>query len=228
MQAVVLAGGRGTRLRPLTYQIPKSMVLIQGRPFLGYLLEFIKSFGINRVLLLIGYLGEQIEEYFGSGGRLGIKVEYSYEETLLGTGGALKNAASKLAKEFLLLNGDTFLPIDYGELMRCFCGCRKIGVVTASNNTERTVPNNIAVGESDLVLGYNKKDPGGMTHVEAGVMVFKRDVVDIIPKAEICSLEEEVFQRLIGMKELLAFPTDQRFYDMGSPEGLRLAEEALG
>jgi NDP-sugar pyrophosphorylase family protein len=227
MQAVILAGGKGTRLRPLTYEIPKSMISIHGRPFLEYLLELIKPFGINEVLLLIGYLGEHIEKYFGNGLKFGLKVEYSYEKTLLGTGGALKNAADKLAKEFLLLNGDTFLPIDYGELIKHFHRSNKIGTVTVFNNTERIVPNNIAVGESNLVIDYNKKDSVGMTHVDAGAMVFKKDVLDIIPKTQICSLEEKVFHKLIRMRQLLAFPTNQRFYDTGSLEGLRLVEEVL-
>jgi len=113
MQVVILAGGKGTRLRPITYQVPKPMVPIHGKPFLQYQLELIKSLGINEVLLLVGYLGKQIEEYFGGGPKFGLNIEYSYENNPLGTGGALKNAEEKLAEKFLLLNGDTFLPMDY-------------------------------------------------------------------------------------------------------------------
>lgn len=227
MQAVILTGGKGTRLRPLTYEIPKSMIPIYGRPFLEHLLELVKSFGINEVLLLIGYLGEHIEKHFGDGSKFGLKVEYSHEQTLLGTGGALKNARGKLAEEFLLLNGDTFLPIDYRELVEFFHRYDRIGTVTVFNDPKGIIANNITVGQSNLIIDYNKKDSVGMTHVDAGAVVFKKDVLDIIPEAQICSLEKEVFHKLIGMKQLLAFPVNQRFYDMGSLEGLRRLEEAL-
>ena len=227
MQAVVLAGGKGTRLRPLTYQIPKSMIPIHHRPFLEHLLELIKPFGINRVLLLTGYLGEQIEKHFGDGSKFGLKIEYSYEQTLLGTGGALKNARDKLAEEFLLLNGDTLLPIDYRGLIESFHRYNKIGTVAVFSDPKRIIANNIAVGQSNLVIDYNKKDSVGMTHVDAGVMVFKKNVLDMIPEARVCSLEKEVFHKLIGMKQLSVLPINQRFYDMGSLEGLRLLEEVL-
>lgn len=227
MQAVILAGGKGTRLRPLTCQMPKSMVPIHGKPFLQHQFELIKSFGINEVLLLVSYLGEQIEEYFDNGSKFGLSIEYSYEEIPLGTGGALKNAEDKLAKEFLLLNGDTFLPIDYRKLISYSHRYNKIGVITVYNNSEKIVPNNIAIGKSNLVIGYNKKDSKGMTHVDAGVMVFKKDVIDLIPKDQICSLEEEIFHKLIKVRKLLAFPTDKRFYDMGNFEKLEIIKEAF-
>ena len=88
-------------------------------------------------------------------------------------------------------------------------------------------PNNIAIGKLGLVAAYNKKDSRGMTHVDAGVMVFKKEVLNLIPKCQICSLEEEIFHKLIKEKQLIAFPTDQRFYDMGNLEGLKLIKEIL-
>jgi len=163
MQAVILAGGKGTRLRPLTYRMPKSIVPINGKPFLQYQLELIKSYGINEVLLLVSYLGEQIERYFNNGSKFGLSIEYSYEESPLGTGGALKNAEDKLKKEFLLLNGDTFLPIDYRKLISYFHQYNKIGVITVYNNSKKIASNNIAIGKSNLIIDYNKKDSKGMT-----------------------------------------------------------------
>jgi len=227
MQAVILAGGKGTRLRPLTYQVPKPMIRIHGRPFLQYQLEFIKSFGINEVLLLVSYLGNQIEEFFRDGSKFELKIKYSYEGLPMGTGGALKNAEEKLAEEFLLLNGDTFLTVNYHELMEYFHRHNKIGVITVYDNSEMLTPNNISIGKSNLVIGYNKKDSKRMTHVDAGVMMFKKDVLDFIPKGQICSLEKEIFYKLIRRKELLAFPTSQRFYDIGSFKELDVIKEIL-
>jgi len=221
MQAVILAGGKGTRLQPLTFGVPKPLIVIHGKSFLQYQLEYIKSFAINEVLVLVCYLGEMIKKRFGNGSNLGLKISYSYEETPLGTGGALKNAEDELAEEFLLLNGDTFLAADYTKLIEYYHQCNKVGMIVVYENSQKIVSNNIMLGEKNLVIGYNKRDAKGMTHIDAGVMVFKKRVLDFIPESQVCSLEEEIFPKLIQLRELVAFPTNQRFYDMGSFEGLR-------
>ncbi len=227
MQTVILAGGKGTRLKPLTYQIPKSLVPIHGKPFLHYQLESVKSFNLNNVLLLVSYLGDQIEDYFGDGSRFGLKIEYSYEEIPLGTGGALKNAGDKLSDEFLLLNGDTYLPIDYDAFIKYFKEFDKIGTITAYDNSEEIVPNNIAVGTSNEVISYNKKASEEMTHVDSGAIILKKDILGLIPESHTCSLEEEVFCKLIKRKELIAFVTNQRFYDMGNFKELEVIKGVL-
>jgi NDP-sugar pyrophosphorylase family protein len=227
MQVVILAGGKGTRLRPLTDQTPKPLMCIHGKPFLEYQLELIRSAGLKNVLLLVSYLGDRIEEYFDDGSQAGLNIKYSYEKEPMGTGGALKNAEDKLEEEFLLLNGDTFLPIDYGKLMEYFQKNTAMGMITAYDNHDEIVPNNIRIEGSNLVAGYSKKDHGGKTHVDAGAVIFRKKIVDLIKEGQICSLEEEIFPELIQMKELMAFPTSQRFYDMGNLAGLKLLEEIL-
>jgi len=227
IQTVILAGGKGTRLRPISNLIPKPMVVINGKPFLHHQLEFIKRFGISEVLLLVGYLGEQIRDYFGSGKKFGLKIDYAHEESPLGTGGALKNASDKLAAEFLLLNGDTFLPVDYRKLTDFFCRYRKMGVIVVYDNSEKDAPNNIAVGDANLVISYSKDVSQEMTHVDAGAIVLKKDILTFIPEDSVCSLEEEIFCKLIKKKELVAFITNQRFYDMGSFGGLEVIKGVL-
>ncbi|MCX5698498.1 MAG: sugar phosphate nucleotidyltransferase [Candidatus Omnitrophica bacterium] len=227
MQVVILAGGKGTRLRPITKQVPKSMVLISGKPFLQHQLEFSRSLGLSKFLFLIGYLGGQIKKYFGDGSKFGVEINYSCEEKLLGTAGALKNARHKLDKEFLLLNGDTFLPMDYNKLIKYFKQSGSIGVVSAYNNLEKTVQNNIAIDKSNRIVNYNKKDSKGMAYVDSGAMVFKKEILGFIPGAQFCSLEEEVFDKLIKKRELMAFVNNQRFYDMGSFKGLELLKDKL-
>ena len=179
------------------------------------------------MLILVSYLGEQIEKYFGDGSNLGLNINYSYEKNPLGTGGALKNAKTKLQNEFLLMNGDTFLPIDYFELISYFQKYKKIGVITAYDNTSKIVHDNIAIDKSTFIINYSKKNPAGMSFVDAGLMVFRKDVLDLIPDNQVCSLEEEIFPKLIALKELLAFPTSQRFYDMGSFSGLEVISEVF-
>lgn len=227
MQVVILAGGRGERLKPITLETPKPMVIIHGKPFLRHQIEFLKTFGLTEFLLLIGYLGSYIEEYFGDGSKLGLKIRYSYEKELLGTGGALKNAEDKLFSEFLLLNGDTYLPIDYGKLIGQFHLCNKLGMIVAYKNSDRKIPSNMRIDGPDSVVGYNKNNSRGMTHIDAGAAVFSRKVLGMIPKDAVYSLQEGLFPELIAQKELAAFPVEQRFYDMGSPDGLKEIEDIL-
>lgn len=227
MQTVILAGGRGARLRPFTDIKAKPMIPIHDKPFLQHQLGLIKFFGLTEILFLVGYLGRQIETYFGNGLKLGLDIKYSYEENALGTGGAIKHAENMLAEEFLLLNGDTYLSIDYGELIAYFHQSKKIGVIVVYNNPNKIMANNISVNQSNIIINYNKKCSSGMTHVDSGVMLFKKELLAFIPSGRPCSLEEEVFHKLIKIRELLAFPTKERFYDIGSPEGLYLMTEIL-
>jgi len=227
MQTVILAGGKGTRLRPITQDIPKSMVPILGKPFLQYQLEFLISVGADDFLFLVGYLGDAIKKYFKNGSKFGVKIDYSQEISLLGTAGALKNAGDKLNAEFLLLNGDTFLPIDYNELIRYFNQCNKVGVITVYDNPEKYFLNNIAVGKSNIVIDYKKNGSEYMTHIASGAMVFKKEILNLIPDGQVCSLEEDTLCKMIEKRMLLAFVSQQRFYDMGSFKGMELLKDKL-
>ena len=113
-QAVLLVGGLGTRLRPITESVPKPMVEVEGKPFLEYKIESLKKYGIKKFILCVGYLGHLVEEYFGDGKRFGVDIAYSYErDELLGTAGAVKNAENLVSGDFIVSNGDTFLDIDF-------------------------------------------------------------------------------------------------------------------
>lgn len=111
MQTVILAGGRGSRLVPLTDDIPKPMILIKDRPFLEYMILMLKRNFLKKILLCVGYLGHKIEDYFKDGHRWGVQIRYFYEKELLGTGGALKLASDLIEEKFLLLYGDSYLDI---------------------------------------------------------------------------------------------------------------------
>ena len=228
MQVVILAGGIGIRLRPLTNSVPKPMVKVCGKPFLEHQLELIRPFGLVKVLILASYLGEQIEDYFGNGSDLGINIKYCYESSPMGTGGALKNAEKMLSKTFFLLNGDTLLTINYSKLAEQFKESNKMGLIVAWNNPDNIIPHNLQVADDNTVLAYNKDVSDGMTHLDAGVIALKKEVLELIPPQRVCSLEKEVFPQLINTNELAAFETEQRFYDMGSIEGLKNIEKVLG
>lgn len=226
MQTVILAEGKGTRLRPLTDHTPKPLISINDKPFLQYQLELIGSFTTD-VLLLVGYLRNKIEKYFGDGSRFGVKIDYCFEKDLLGTGGVLKNAEVKLREKFVLLNGGTYLSMDFRKLVDYFHQCKGIGVIAVYDNSEAIAPNNIAIDKSNLVTVCDRKNPRDMTHTVAGAMVFKKDVLNFIPKGKICSLEEDIFPKLIEAKQPYSFPTNRRFYDIGSRKGLEVINRVL-
>ncbi len=223
MQAVILTGGLGTRLRPLTYTVPKGMVEIKGRPFLEYLILYLKRFEVGRVLLCTGYLGEMIEDYFQDGSSFGVEVGYSREETPLGTGGALKKALPLLEEEFFLTNGDTLLPVDYREMSEAFQDFSGLVMISAYPSGEKP---NLSVDGEEMVTGYSRKgEGGGFAYVDAGVSLFRRGVADYFPGGEKFSLENEVYPKLIESAKIKAFPLKERFYDIGTPEGVKRFEE---
>ena len=235
-QAVILAGGLGTRMRPITETIPKPMIAVAGKPFLEWQLALLRSGGIANALLLVAYLGEQIEEYFGHGARTGGCVEYSYERSALGTGGALKNAEAKLRDWFVLVNGDTYLAIDYQKLMRDFVDADSRAMIVAYEKPAMAtaavpasgLPGNLGVNSNGKVIAYRKREPEGLHHIDAGVVVLKKEVLANLPAEQKCSLEEEIYPQLIARREMRAWVTTEPFYDMGSPAGLAALEAKLG
>jgi NDP-sugar pyrophosphorylase family protein len=228
IQAVILAGGLGTRMRPLTESIPKPMIEVRGKPFLHHQFELLRSFGIRRIVLLVAYLGEQIEKHFGDGTALGLQLSYSHEPQPLGTGGALKNAEAMLDEELLLLNGDTYLAIDYAALANAFRASEATAMIVAYENSDALVPSNLALSADAGVVTYRKRDPRGLTHVDAGVTALRREVLAEIRAGRQCSLEEEIFPKLIERGQMKAWVTKQPFYDMGSAAGLEALATRLG
>ena len=229
MQAVILAGGLGTRLLPLTEMIPKPMVPVAGVPYLEHQLRLLADQDIRDVLLLTGYLGEQIETYFGDGSRMGLRIDYSRENSPLGTGGALREARDKLEHAFLIIYGDSYLPIRYREAFEQLIAADADGLVVVYDNSlaDTSVKNNIDLDDKGHVARYEKDSPDPLSYVEAGVLALRRSVVDLMPAAGAVSLEKEIFPKLIARRQLAAFVTRQRFYDIGTPDRLRLIETVL-
>ena len=228
MQAVILAGGLGTRLGEITKRIAKPMVRVAGKPYLERQLTALARQGITDILLLTGYLGEQIESHFEDGSDLGLTICYSREKTPQGTGGALRDAARLLVDPFLLIYGDSYLPIDYQAVVHRLADDEKaIGVAVVYDNTELTmVPNNIALDDAGYVIRYAKDAPQtrDLRFVEAGVLAFRRGILDWLPPAGPVSLEKGAFPELIAQRQLLGLVTRQRFYDIGTPDRLLVIE----
>ena len=223
MQTVILAGGLGTRLRPITEQIPKPMVEVNGRPFLEYILRHMAGQGFDRVLLLVGYLGDQVRKHFGDGRQFGVSIDYSFESSPLGTGGAIREAFAKLDDTFLVLYGDSFLPIDYRSVSEAFSRSAADGLLVLydNRNGDTSVPNNIALDSEGYVSRYEKgRDGRGLDLVDAGALCLRRCIFAGLHPGRVISLEQQLFPDLVAKRQLAGYITDQRFFDIGTPARL--------
>ena len=221
MQAVILAGGLGTRLGELTRAIPKVMIPFHGRPFLYYFIKLLENQGIKDIVICAGYLGEQVRDFFGDGREIGVNIRYSEEgEKLLGTGGALKQARDMLDSYFLVLNGDTYLPIDCHEVEDRYLQLgRKALMVVYNNEVDTGVKNNIALDNDKMVVRYDREGVSPeLNYVEAGAVILRKEVLDFVPEGVSISLEDGIYRYLIEQGELAAHIIKQRFYDIGTPE----------
>jgi MurNAc alpha-1-phosphate uridylyltransferase len=220
MQMVILAGGLGTRLKPLTESIPKSLIPVNGRPFLEYQLDLFKRHGLRDIVLCVGHLGDQIKEHFGDGSVFGVDIRYSEEgEKLLGTAGAIHKAERFLANEFFLTYGDSYLLLDYGTVLDWFRRRDSLALMVVYRNCNQLDRSNVIV-EGDLVRVYDKEGrTPGMDYINYGVSVLRKEALSLIPTDRPYT-QEEFYQSLIEQGQLLAFETHQRFYEVGSPHGL--------
>lgn len=229
-KAVILAGGRGIRLSPITDSIPKPMMPIGDKPFLYYLLEMLKKNKINEAVICVGYLKDKIMDYFGDGSRFGLRLEYSAEKEFLGTAGALKLAEGLLPEDFILLYGDSYLPIDYQRLLDSWAKYKSEvkALAVCYDNKPEIAGNNVFLDEAGFIRSYDKhRADKKMNYVEAGVILFKKDVLKLIPENKAVSLEEDVFPELIKQGSLKGYPVSQRFYDIGTPRRLEEIKGAL-
>jgi NDP-sugar pyrophosphorylase family protein len=228
MQAVILAGGLGTRLGDRTKTMPKSMVPVAGKPYLEHQVAELRRQGITDIVLLVGHLGEQIDQHFGDGSMYGVRIRYGWERTPQGTGGGLREAADLLAETFLLIYGDSYLPIDYREVHATLADDPSaIGVAVVYDNSESTtVPNNIGLAADGTIVRYVKDaiQTPDLRYVEAGVLAFRKSVVELLPPGRPISLEKEVFPLLIDRSQLRGYITRERFYDIGTPDRLAVID----
>ncbi|MBI2075760.1 MAG: NTP transferase domain-containing protein [Candidatus Aenigmarchaeota archaeon] len=217
MQSVILAGGLGTRLRPLTHITAKLMLKVYGKPFLEYHIESLKKHGIDDIVILVGHLGSQIKSHFGNGKQSGVNIRYS-EDDMLGSGGAIKNAFPLLEDVFLVLNGDTYLPIDYNALIDKFRRDGKDALMTVYDNNENIRPNNVCIRDGEITEYNNAEPKPYFTHLDAGVSIFKKSVFSI--GVQRFSLEKDVYPQLISARQLGNVVSGQRFFDIHTLERL--------
>jgi MurNAc alpha-1-phosphate uridylyltransferase len=220
MQVAILAGGLATRLGELTRNEPKSLLKIQGRPFIEYQIEQIRRQGITDIVICTGHLGEPIERYLGDGARYGVNIRYSREDRPLGTAGALKKALNLLDDEFFTMYGDSYLSLDFARIFSYFIKQDKLALMTVYKNRDRHDKSNTSV-RGNLVAAYSKNGrTEDMVYIDYGAHIFRKLAFEPVPADRYFSLED-LFPALISLKQLLAFEVHDRFYEIGSTQGIQ-------
>jgi NDP-sugar pyrophosphorylase family protein len=227
LTVAILAGGRATRLQPLTLNVPKSLLELNGEPFVVHQLRLLHANGIRRVVLCVGHLGALVERAIGDGAALSLQVDYSFDGTsLLGTAGAIKNALPKLGDSFFVMYGDSYLPCDYGTIARNFQSAGKLGMMTVFRNDGKWDSSNVQF-EAGKILAYSKTDrTPRMRYIDYGLGVFRAEAFASVPAGKSCDLSE-IYADLLQRDQLAAFEVRERFYEIGSPAGLRETAEFL-
>lgn len=227
LPVAILAGGLATRLHPLTETIPKALVQVNDEPFIAHQLRLLQANGIRRVILCLGYLGEMVQDFVGSGERFGVEVDYCFDgPVLMGTAGAIRRALPLLGDAFFVLYGDSYLPCDYRRVAEAFFESGKQALMTVFFNQGLWDRSNVEYAEG-RIQAYDKQQANSrMRHIDYGLGVFKRSAFATLPDQEPSDLVA-VYQHLLELDQLAAFEVQERFYEIGSLEGLQETADYL-
>ena len=216
----ILAGGLATRLRPATDKMPKVLLGVAGEPFLVHQLRLLHSEGFRNLVICVGHLGETVQTKIGDGKALGLHIDYSFDgPTLLGTGGALKRALPRLGEKFLVVYGDSYMPVDYTAIVQAFVDSGKPALMTVFQNEGRWDASNLWFDRGEIRRYDKKLRTTEMRHIDYGVAVLSRSVFDSFSGDVIFDLAD-VYSRLVSENQMAAFEVKQRFYEIGTPAGL--------
>ena len=216
----ILAGGLATRLRPTTEKIPKALLSVAGEPFLLHQLRLLHSKGFRKIILCVGHLGELIKEKIGDGTQLGLQIDYSFDgPTLLGTGGALKRAVAKLGTQFLVVYGDSYMPVDYAVVVDAFVRSEKPALMTVFKNEGRWDASNVRFEAGEILQYDKKKRAPEMHHIDYGISVLSAEVFAGF-RDKVAFDVADLYSRLVSEKKMAAYEVKQRFYEIGSADGL--------
>jgi NDP-sugar pyrophosphorylase family protein len=227
LPVAILCGGLATRLRPVTATIPKSLIPVHGEPFLAHQLRLLDSAGFDRVVLCVGFLGEQIRDFAGDRFGHGLEISYSFDgPELLGTAGAIARAFPHLDSSFFVLYGDSYLPCDYRKVEGDFQRSAKSGLMTVYRNEGKYDSSNVEFANGQI-LRYDKKNKTPqMRYIDYGLGVFDKSAFAGLPGDEPSDLAG-VYRRLLEGNDLAASEVEDRFYEIGSLEGIRDLENYL-
>ena len=216
----ILAGGLATRLRPLTEEIPKSLIEVCGEPFICHQLEYLRKQGISSVVLCVGYLGEMIHEVVGDGSRWDMHVSYSPDGPVpLGTGGAIRQALPLLGEYFFILYGDSYLPINFSDVEKTYAASGKKGLMTVLKNQNRWDNSNVEF-DAGQITEYNKFVIRPQMHyIDYGLGLLQSATLQAYPAGQSFDLSK-IYNDLSLTGELAGYEVFERFYEIGSHQGI--------
>jgi mannose-1-phosphate guanylyltransferase len=220
LQAVILVGGEGTRLRPLTSTVPKPVVPLVDRPFIVYLLEWVRRHGVDDVIMSCGFLATSVRNVLGDGSQLGLRLRFVEEPEPLGTAGALKYAESFLDERFLMLNGDVLTDLDLTAQVAQHERTGARGTLALVPVADPSAYGLVRLNENGSVKEFVEKpaaDEIDTNLISAGAYVLERDVLELIPPDRNVSIEREIWPRLVGAG-LYGFAADAYWLDIGTPQ----------
>ena len=216
MRAIILVGGFGTRLRPLTENTPKPLLPVKGRPIIEHAILNFKKHGIEDIVISTGYLADRIKEYFGDGSDFGVNISYTVENEPLGTGGALKKAAADIKETFVAINGDNLADFNWTEALQTHKN-NQAKITLSLFPVDDVTQYGIARLAGDKILEFIEKPrpeqaPSNLNN--AGGYIFEPEALDILPEGP-SSIERDCFEKLASFGEVIAhlhrgqwFPTD--------------------
>ena len=223
----ILAGGLATRLRPVTQTMPKALAPAAGEPFIAHQLRLLARAGVERVVLCLGYLGEQVEEFVGNGAEFGLEIVYSFDgPKLLGTGGALKQAAPLLGQDFFVLYGDSYLDIAYADVAANYAAAGTPALMTVFRNEGRWDTSNVVFNDGRVRVYDKKHKLPDMAYIDYGLGVLSAAVLEEYAQRGAFDLAD-VYCDLAARGRLAGYEVFERFYEVGTPESLREFEDYM-
>jgi len=218
-KAIILVGGKGTRFRPITYELPKALLPVKGKTVPEHLIELFKKYNITEIIFSIGYLADKIQDYYGDGSKYGINISYIREDKPLGSAGAIKLASSLLKETFIVTNGDELKDINLGEMYRFH---KKNKAVVTAALTKVNDPHNYGVAKinNDIIMEFIEKPPKNKEPsnlINSGLSIWEPEAIKLIPNG-FSMYEKDVFPLLAKAKKLYGYVFSGQWFDTGSPE----------
>jgi mannose-1-phosphate guanylyltransferase len=224
--AVILAGGKGTHLKPLTDKTPRAMVEVNGKPILQYNVELCKKHGIKNIILSVGYMREQIIKYFGDGSKFGVNITYVEEKEPLGTAGALRLLKGQLTETFVLMNGDELKDVNLARLYQAHMES-SAKVTIALTTVEDPSTYGVALLDGNRIVRFvekPKKEDAPSMLISAGLYLLEPDVINLVPEGH-AMVENDVFPKLAKEGVLYGYPISGQWYDTSTIERLQKASQ---
>jgi mannose-1-phosphate guanylyltransferase len=204
MKAIMLIGGLGTRLRPLTLTTPKPLLPIENQPFLAYQLAFLHRYGFQEIILCTSYRSEEFHKTLGDGSRYGVKLHYVHEKAPLGTGGAIKNAEIHVDNTVLVCNGDILMDLNLEQLVDFHRHKKALATIALTRVEDPTAYGVIQTDSAGRILQFIEKPAPEevVSHmINAGVYVFEKEVFAMIPQGSVCSVERDIYPQMLAQKD---------------------------